>query len=374
MGSLTLAARFLLFAGCAVVLFAHTGQYPGLQLHTGKQIYQAACVACHGPDGKGTPESTAGFKKPDTFPDFTRCDQTTPEMDSDWKALIVHGGRFRGFSPIMPSFGKAFTDKQINKVIQYLRGFCTDGHWPRGELNLPRALVTEKAYPEDEAVLTTSFNAQGAPGVSVESEYEQRFGVKNQITVSVPIIFANQQHTWYGGFGDSTLGVKRAIWSSLPAGSIFALAGEAVFPTGNRARDLGEAGVTTFETYAAYDQLLPANLFLEFQGGAELPTDTHKAPQSLFWNAVVGQNFAQAKGLGRLWSPMVEFLAARDLETGATTDWDIVPQMEVTISRRQHIRADVGVRIPATNTADRPVQVMFYVLWDWQDGKLTEGW
>jgi mono/diheme cytochrome c family protein len=113
MGSLTLAARFLLFAGCAVVLFAHTGQYPGLQLHTGKQIYQAACVACHGPDGKGTPESTAGFQKPDTFPDFTRCDQTTPEMDSDWKALIVHGGRFRGFSPFMPSFGKALTNEQI---------------------------------------------------------------------------------------------------------------------------------------------------------------------------------------------------------------------------------------------------------------------
>lgn len=364
----------LILLGSAAVLFAQTEPYPGLQLHTGKQIYQAACVACHGPDGKGMPESTVGFKKPDSFPDFTRCDQTTAELNTDYKAIIVHGGPFRGFSPIMPSFGKALTNQQIDKVLQYLRGFCTDSHWPRAELNLPRALVTEKAYPEDEAVLTTSFNAQGAPGVSVESEYEQRFGVKNQITVSVPISFANQQHTWYGGFGDSSLGVKHAIWSSLPAGSIFALAGEAVFPTGNTARDLGEAGVTTFETYAAYDQLFPANLFLEFQGGADLPTDTHKAPQSLFWNTVVGQNFAQAKGLGRLWSPMVEFVATRDLQTGATTDWDIVPQMEVTISKRQHIRADVGVRIPATNTADRPVQVMFYVLWDWQDGKLTEGW
>ncbi|HEX7363213.1 MAG TPA: hypothetical protein VF283_22205 [Bryobacteraceae bacterium] len=89
---------------------------------------------------------------------------------------------------------------------------------------------------------------------------------------------------------------------------------------------------------------------------------------------MVGQNFAQTKGLGRLWSPMVEFVATRDLRTDATNDWDIVPQMEVTISKRQHIRAEVGVRIPATNTADRPVQVMFYVLWDWQDGKLTEGW
>jgi hypothetical protein len=71
---------------------------------------------------------------------------------------------------------------------------------------------------------------------------------------------------------------------------------------------------------------------------------------------------------------MVEFVAARDLSTGAKTNWDIVPQMQVTISRRQHVRADLGVRTPATNTAGRPVQVMMYLLWDWGDGKLTEGW
>jgi hypothetical protein len=32
------------------------------------------------------------------------------------------------------------------------------------------------------------------------------------------------------------------------------------------------------------------------------------------------------------------------------------------------------VRTPATNTAGRPVQLMMYLLWDWGDGKLTEGW
>src|SRR5215472_2171905 len=42
----------------------------------GEQVYKAACVACHGSDGRGTPQSTAGFTQPRTFPDFTRCDQT----------------------------------------------------------------------------------------------------------------------------------------------------------------------------------------------------------------------------------------------------------------------------------------------------------
>lgn len=352
---------------------AEIGQYPGLKLDTGKQIYEAACVACHGPKGKGMPQSTIGFTKPDSFPDFTRCDQTTPELNTDWKAVIVHGGRFRGFSQIMPSFGEALTNEQIDKVIGYLRGFCTNSHWPRGELNLPRALVTDKAYPEDEAIVTQAVNAGGAPGTSTETEYEQRFGVKNEIEVAIPFTFQDVNHTWYGGIGDSSIGIKREVFSSLRTGSIFSLFGGVGFPTGNKARGLG-SGVTTFDTFAAFDQLFPADFFVQFQGGADLPTHPQTAPQSLFWNTVVGKSFAQDKGLGRLWSPMVEFLANRDLVTAARTEWDVLPQLQVTLSRRQHIRADIGVRIPANYTSDRQIQLMFYVLWDWQDGKLTEGW
>jgi hypothetical protein len=58
----------------------------------------------------------------------------------------------------------------------------------------------------------------------------------------------------------------------------------------------------------------------------------------------------------------------------AKTNWDVLPQMQVTISKRQHIRANLGVRIPVNNTAGRQVQVMFYLLWDWFDGRLNEGW
>jgi mono/diheme cytochrome c family protein len=362
-----------LLLGSASMSVAETGKYPGLKLDTGKQIYETACAACHGPKGKGMPESTVGFTKPESFPDFTRCDQTTPELNTDWKAVIVHGGRFRGFSQIMPSFGDALTNDQINKVIEYLRGFCSNPSWPRGELNLPRALITDKAFPEDEAVITQTLNARGAPGVSTEAVYEQRFGVKNEIEVSVPFTFQDENHEWYGGFGDSSIGVKRELFSSLRTGSIFSVDGEVTFPTGNRARGLG-TGVTTFGTFAAYGQLLPANFFLQLQGGAELPTHTETTPRSLFWNTAVGKSFAQNKGLGRLWSPMVEFLADRDLATGASTDWDVLPQFQVTLSRRQHIRANVGVRIPATNTAGRQTQVLFYILWDWADGKLAEGW
>ena len=139
------------------------GEQNTLRLDTGEHIYQTACVACHGSDGKGTPKAIAGFEQPDSFPDFTRCDQTTAELDNDYRAVIVHGGRYRAFSQIMPSFSEALTPKQINQVIAYLRHFCRESGWPRGELNLPRAIVTEKAYPEDEEVISTAVNARGGP-------------------------------------------------------------------------------------------------------------------------------------------------------------------------------------------------------------------
>jgi mono/diheme cytochrome c family protein len=351
-------------------LCAETGS---LRLDTGEHIYNTACVACHGPDGKGTPQSIAGFEQPDSFPDFTRCDQTTAELDNDYHAVIVHGGRYRGFSQIMPSFSEALTDEQISKVIGYLRHFCRESGWPRGELNLPRAIVTEKAYPEDEEVISTAVNARGEPGNETHIIHEQRFGVHNQIEVDVPILFQDQNHTWYGGIGDATLGVKRVFFSSLRTGSIFALQGSVLVPSGSRSRGFG-SGTTTFETFAAYDQLFKTNTFFQTQLGADLPRHTDLAPQSIFFNAAIGQTIGADHGLGRAWSPMFEFLAQRDLMDGAKTDWDVLPQLQVTLSHRQHIRGDIGVRVPVTNTFGRPIQLQLYFLWDWQDGKLTEGW
>ncbi len=354
-------------------MFGHKHDSPQLKLNTGKEIYRAGCIACHGPDGKGTPETTTGFKRPDTFPDFTRCDQTTPEDDYAWKAVIRDGGPSRGFSPIMPSFRDALTSEQMDKVIHYARGFCTERSWPRGELNLPRAFMTEKAFPEDEEVVTTTLNATGAPGVTNEIVHEERFGVKTQLEVSVPVNFADPHHVWYGGFGDVGIGLKRVLFSSLRTGSILSVQGGVHLPSGNVAHGLG-LGVTSFELFAAYDQLLPAKTFLQFQAGSELPIDTRVTPTSVFWRSALGKSFNQDHGLGRLWSPMVEFVASRDLRNSAATDWDVLPELQVTLSKRQHVRADLGVSMPVTNTAGRSPQVLFYVLWDWQDGKLTQGW
>jgi hypothetical protein len=315
------------------------------------------------------------FLRPDTFPDFTDCAGTTPEPNGNWKAVIVHGGPSRGLSQIMPAFGNLLTDDQINDVIAYMRGFCRNTHHdPLGELNLPRALVTEKAFPENELVVSTAASASGAPSWTTDIIDERPIiDARTQLETDVPVNYADQNHNWTEEVGDITLGVKREVFSSLRTGSILSLQGGVLLPTGDSKRGFG-AGTTQFEPFAAFDQLFKENTFVQTELGADLPVDTSVAPRNMFWRITAGQAMARDHMLGRLYSPMVEFLASRDFKPGAKTDWDVLPEMQVTVSRRQHVRVGFGVREPFTNTSGRNPQVLFYMLWDRADGKLWNGW
>lgn len=71
---------------------------------------------------------------------------------------------------------------------------------------------------------------------------------------------------------------------------------------------------------------------------------------------------------------MVEVLSSRELEDGATIHWDLVPQFQVTLNTRQHVMANVAVRVPVNDTATREPTLLFYILWDWFDGGFFEGW
>ncbi len=370
-----LAFVALLLGAGALHLCAQTIHYakpPNAK--NGERVYKAGCIACHGSTGSGAAPTETEFKRPDTFPDFSRCDQTTPEPNSEWKDVILHGGRARGFSEIMPAFGELLTDSEINDVIAYMRGLCRNtGHYPQGELNLPRAMVTEKAFPEDEEVISTALNATGAASFTTDVIHEQTFAGRNQVEVDVPVNYADQTHNSTSGIGDITLGLKREMFSSLRTGSILSLQGGVLLPTGDRKRGFG-SGTTQIEPFAAFDQLFKENTFLQFQLGSDLPVDTSVAPRSMFWRSTVGQAIIPDHGLGRQFSPMIELLGSRNFKQGAGNDWDLLPEMQVTISPRQHIRAAVGVREPFTNTSGRSPQVLFYVLWDWADGKLWEGW
>lgn len=232
------SAVLIIFVG-PVLLFSQTIKQRSHDVKNGERIYKSGCITCHGAGGVGAPETLTEFRRPDTFPDFSRCDQTTPEPNSAWKDVVLHGGPSRAFSQVMPAFDELLSSDEIDDVIAYMRSLCRNAHWARGELNLPRALITEKAFPEDELVISTAVNASGAPGFTTDIIHEQRFGMRNQLEVDVPLQFQDQAHTWYGGVGDTTVGLKRVMWSSLRSGSILSLFGGVIVPSGNRARGFG---------------------------------------------------------------------------------------------------------------------------------------
>ena len=238
---------------------------------------------------------------------------------------------------------------------------------------MPLPLVTEKAFPENEAVLTTTVNTTGRGVVGNELLYERRLGARTQYEVVVPLLAqADDTGGWNHGLGDVAFAVKHVLTQSLERGHILSAAGELILPTGKESLGLG-SGVTIFEPFVVFGQLLPADSFVQAQVGLELPFDTNRAEREAFWRVAIGKTFTAGR-FGRSWSPMVEWLAARDLEDEATVQWDVVPQMQVTLNRRQHIMINVGVRMPLNERPGRSTQVITYFLWDWFDGGLLDGW
>ena len=336
---------------------------------TGAELYMAACAACHGDGGMGVPASTLGFDTP--VPDFSDCSFASREPDGDWLWVVHEGGPVRAFDRMMPAFGDALSEDETLRILRHIRVFCEDPTWPRGELNLPRPLATEKAFPEDEYVLTLSRDGGEAGEITSEFLYEKRFGSRNQIEVLLPFRFGQPSGDWNGGVGDMAFAYKRVLFHSLESGSIFSVAGEVVVPTGDRDRGLGD-GVTVFEPFVAFGQILPRDSFLHFQAGFELPSGG-ELPREVFWRTALGTTFAQ-NGFGRAWSPMIEILAARTLGEGGTTHWDAIPQIQLSLSTRQHVLLNAGVRVPVGEADGRSSRVLVYLLWDWFDGGFFDGW
>ena len=359
-----------------------------LKLDTGKEIWEAACVGCHGSDGKGQPYSTLGFETPATFPDFTDCNGSTREMSLQWSSVIHNGGPARAFSQIMPSFGPAeepaLTDDQIKKVIEYARSFCEeDNHWPSGDFNFARPMFTEKAFPEDELVLFTQVNSNGS-GFSHNMIIEKRFGaIWNLETRFRGGFEQSPAGTWFGAVGDTSFELKRSMYINNKRGQLLAWGNELLVPTGTPSLGQGN-GQTFFESFLSFGQILPHNSYFQGQVGSEAPIfHRHQQPTEVYFRTATGKAFNQDRGFGRSWTPAFEFTGYRGL--GPYQKWalDIVPEVQVTLSKRQHMRLGVGIDIPIYNVnvqvpgqafQVRQKGLVFYLLWDTFDGGLLEGW
>ncbi len=137
---------------------------------------------------------------------------------------------------------------------------------------------------------------------------------------------------------------KHVLAASHRTGSIFSGGGEVKV----------DAQGSVFEAFATLSQALPliTDGFLHAHAGVEVPAGDESASKEAFWRVAIGKSFMEHIW-GRAWSPMVEILAARPLETGAAAEWDVVPQLQVSLSTRQHVLLNVGVRVPVTQRSTR---------------------
>jgi len=342
---------------------------------SGQQLYAAACANCHGPDGRGLDRALVGFEE--TLPDFTDCDFAAREPSADWIAIAGHGGPARAFSQMMPAFEGALTLEQIESVVAHVRSFCTNPSWPRGELNLPRGLVTEKAFPEDEWVIEAGASLEGDGSVDGQFVYEQRFGPRSMFEVAIPYGWAELPDAqapgatqWGSGFGDVAIAIKHAAYHSIESGTIFSVGAELVLPTGDEAKGFGGDGVKT-EPFLALGQVLPADAFVQLQLGGEVPLYDGGENEG-FGRVAVGRTFTAGRW-GRSWTPMLELQGSKELEGGAVA-LDLVPQLQVSLSTRQHVLFNVGALVPTTETTGRSARLVAYLLLDWFDGGFFEGW
>ena len=378
------AALCLVCSAADVVLAAQDTSTPPTSLAnalasdaTGQQIFQNACATCHAIDGRGSPSTVVGFDLPlpngHGFPDFTDCPTNTVEPLGDWMAVAHRGGPIRGLDRHMPAFGDALSDDQIEKAVKYLWTFCEDSSWPRGDLNLPRAFFTEKAFPENEVVWTTGVTASGTKAVGNEIVYEHRVGSRGQYEVTIPIDLqqSGASAAWNRGLGDIELAFRRTLYASVPRGSIFAAGGAVTLPTGKEDLGLGN-GFTIVEPFAMWGQIIGTSGFLQLHTGIEIPTDRTRGAKEGFLRTALGYTLAQDQGFGRAWSPMAEVIVAKP--EGAAAEWDVVPQMQVSLSKLQHILLSVGVRVPLNEREERKPQFLTYFLWDWFDGGLFQFW
>lgn len=376
---------YLLFAAMAiesilcVAAFAKTGagnKIDGTLPESGRELYRISCAACHGPGGRGASASMVGFETP--LPDFTDCNFSTREAEADWIIVVQEGGPARGFSEIMPAFADALTEAQIIKIIRHIRTFSECDEWPRGELNLPRALYTTKAFPEDEIVFHSDIKTDGLDKISNKFVYERRIGPRDQVEVVVPFGWNTietgngSDREWTSSVGDLTLAAKRVLFHSMESKSIFSAGGEVLLPTGDEDEGFGN-GTTVFEPYLAYGKLFTDDYFIQLQSGLKLPCDHDRVQDEVFWKMATGRAFAVGR-YGSIWAPMVEILGSKNTESGNDAEWDIVPQLHFALNRRQHVRLTMGVRLPLNHTDERNPVFAVYLLWDTFDGGFFEGW
>jgi hypothetical protein len=273
------------------------------------------------------------------------CKTSTAETEEGWTGIVRDGGAAFGLSLDMPAFGEGATPEQLRAVVRYVRSLCRERGWPPGELNFPREFLSEKAFPENEVVMTAHGDAQ-------EYIYERRIGRRAQLEASGRTVLDSAGRPFDG----VTAALKYNIWHSAARHAIASVGVEATPP-------IGRQDAWELEPFLAFGTNPSPAVFVQGELIGAWEDDA----------AVTG--FSYSIGVGRevgRFVPMIEVGGSVPRGGGSTAFF--VPQVWFQLSRLGHVAGSLGVELPVRGPEPRQARLTAFVLWDFGDAGLFTGW
>lgn len=349
------AARLLRLISLLLAIAAPAfAQEPSIPT-TVPEMWDAWCARCHAKDGSGKVAEPTVTVEP---MDFTDCTVTTPEGDSDWEAVIAKGGPVAGLSSQMPAFGDVLTPAQVAEFVTFIRRFCGETGWPIGNLNLPRPLFAEKAFPENEFIIAPMASHRQDEPVSFElaAIYERRFGKRGQIELVLPFgSVGAAAGSRSSGVSDAELGLKFVL-NPATLNHLVSAGFDLVVPSGRESRGLG-GGQAVFEPYVSTATVIGSQTYLQTQFKLELPRTRPWADRAAVYHVYIGHD---AQLLPSTWTFGVEL-------SGENSEVGLAPQIRRGLVKSGALAAAFGVRFPINKREEQGVQWLGYLLWEYLD-------
>jgi len=377
----------LLAAGCGVLVIVLVGGLIGGLLERaeavlgdavrGRAVFEQHCVVCHGSDGKG--DGPAAATLPVRPANLTDCRRTAEDDIEMIDGIIHHGGSYAGMSPAMPAWGKVLTAMEIADVATYEKSLCDDPDWVPGELNFPRPLITGKAIPEQEVILSGQYTRNFSnltPGgedlkdlnTNTHSQYrltfdgsiEYRINGRTEVEVEAPLEVINNNPGYStAGLGDMAVSLKYVLFFDVQHLSIVSAGLELGLPTG-RNNGLG-SGVLTWEPNLRAGWRWK-DLILQGDMSVELPQQSANTDSVLVYDLALGYEYEPDPRLEIV--PMVELNTEMPLngDNGGRTISAVLPELRVDWLTWS---AGVGVQFPFTHLKNYDIQTLFDVTYEY---------
>lgn len=327
-------------------------------------LYQRACAPCHGADGGGiSPDhpNYKTFKRPPA--DLSDPLFNSREPAADWFLVIKYGGPKIGLSQQMPAYEQALSDERIDELVAYLKTLADSARFPPGDLNFLRSIATIKAFPEDEGLILNRYTKgkdEAPDSLRTTIYYARRFGARYQGEVKLSHLNPEGSSAT---LEELELGFKWAVHDNLEKLVLYTLGIEAALP---------------LEDDDASDEIIPyfsvakgISDKVTFQGTlkGKLPVDD------------VGEGEATLSGvfhyMPSVWprsaSPALELTVTEPFPSEADTEFTVIPQLYVGLSKLGHVALAVGVELPVTEL-EYDYRIRTFLLWDIADGPLWIGW